>query len=102
MSYKQIPLNFLIFLIFFLHLKCENICNLKIADNELSSLKGGSDLIYNDGIINDSWDENNTFSPHVSSFQNEIEYFYATEVHTGNNPHEKMVHLLNSESYDFF
>ena len=83
--------NFTIILFLFIFSKCDNICNLKIADNELASLKGGSDLIYNDGVINDNWDEHNTFSPHISSFQNDIEYFYATEVHTGGAAHEKMV-----------
>lgn len=91
MSYKHIGLILSIFISILLQLNAENICNLKIADNELSSLKGGSDLIYNDGVINDNWDENNTFSPHISSFQNEIEYLYATEVHTGSNTHEKIV-----------
>jgi|LauGreDrversion4_2_1035121.scaffolds.fasta_scaffold785636_2 hypothetical protein len=82
---------FFLFVILFSNIKSDNLCNLKIADNELSSLRGGSDLIYNDGIINDNWDENNHFSLHISSFQNEIDFLYATEVHTGGAPHEKMV-----------
>jgi hypothetical protein len=86
---------FFLLLILFSNLKCEDFCNLKIADNELSSLRGGSDLIYNDGIINDNWDENNHFSLHISTFQNEIDFLYATEVHTGGIPHEKMVKIIN-------
>jgi hypothetical protein len=90
-SFINTFIKFSIILFLSIKMKSENICNLKIADNELSSVKGGADLIYNDAIINDNWDENNTFSPHIASALNEIEYLYSTEVHTGSSTHEKMV-----------
>ena len=86
------------------------ICNLKIADSERASFKGGSNLIYDDGKINDSWSESNQLTPHVSSRFNDIEYLYANEFHFKNRVdahHEKLVNyyiirLLYIESFNFF
>jgi hypothetical protein len=71
----------------------DNRCSLKIADNEMSSLKGGHDLIYDDGVINERWEESNIFTPHEASYMNDIDYLYATEFHIdklNNLQHEKI------------
>jgi hypothetical protein len=59
----------------------QNLCNLKIANSELASFKGGNDLIYDDGILNDNWSESNFLSPHTADGMSDMEYFYATEIH---------------------
>jgi len=81
---------------YIIYLFVQNIiseCNLKIADNELSSFKGGKDLIYDDGVIKDDWNDNNSFSSHLSSMNSDIEYLYATEIHSSGS-HKKIV-ILN-------
>lgn len=72
-----------------------SICSLIISDNEMASYKGGYNLIYENGIINENWKEGNTISQHQSSYLNDIEYFYATESHSKTenpqSPHQKIV-----------
>ncbi len=70
-------------------------CNLKISDNELSSFRGGSNLIFNDGVVNEQWMKGNTFSTHIAS-DKEIEYLYAMETHLKENTkeHKKIVSVV--------
>jgi len=97
-------LKYFILFVFFISVKMQNLCNLKISDNELSSFRGGSNLIFDDGIINEKWLPTNTFSPHISMGPYDIEYFYAIETHLPNvhsQAHHKIVLnlLINIESY---
>jgi hypothetical protein len=84
-----------IFFIFFLSLISEvlldNRCSLKIADNQMSSLRGGHDLIYDEGVINERWEDSNIFTSHQASYMNDIEYLYATEFHIDSNLHHEKI-----------
>jgi hypothetical protein len=87
-------MKYLILLSLFALVYPRELCNLKIADNELAAFKGGSDLIYDEGIINEKFEENNKSFKHVSSYVKDIDYFYATEYHiqlAQSAPHPKLV-----------
>ena len=58
----------------------QNNCNLKIADNMISSFSG-NDIIYNFGKLDEFKFGKNALFPYTVPFAKEIDYFYATEIH---------------------
>jgi hypothetical protein len=68
-------------------------CNLNIADNKISSFRGG-DIIFSKGQINQSWSDSNTMIRHETDNLHDIEYFYATEIFEAAEPKEHLVLVL--------
>ncbi len=70
----------------------ENVCNLRLADNKLSVFKG-NDIIFDNGNLNSFKYEENALVPYISENFKDIEYFYAWEIHKGDNQHVPIVYL---------
>jgi hypothetical protein len=91
-------INFLIFILYIKSIHSINFCNLKLAKDKLSSIKGGG-IIYDKGIINGRWQETNDQALYLTDYFHDLDYFYATEIHENNSiAHEKLSVTINSNN----
>lgn len=91
-------INFLILILIMKAILSMNICNLKLAKDKLSSIKGGG-IIYDKGIINKSWEDTNNHALHLTDYFHDLDYFYATEIHENNSiAHDKLSITISSNN----
>jgi len=91
-------INFFILILFTKSILSMNICNLKLAKDKLSSIRGG-DIIYDRGIINKRWEDTNNHSLQLTDYFHDLDYFYATEIHENNSiAHDKLSITISSNN----
>jgi len=93
-----VKLSILSILLLLNSINTQSYCNLKLAKDKLSSIRGG-DTIFNTGVLNESWEKNNKKALYVSDYYHDLDYFYATEIHADTSiKHEKISVSINSNN----